>query len=552
MATRRRSVIEEGDLEGASLVRELSSACERLAYLTIRGVGKNTPEQYRHLLNESSAAKDEAERRLAEKSLPFRAKLARERLGLSEVRDALPEGSALLAFSRYERTEQAEKAETSPGDGKSGDPDAKGVSWREDVPAYLAFVFRSGWRSPVVVPLGTAAEIEDLVSRWGQETAHGLRAPGWTPQEAEAAYREAGAALRKRVWDPIAPHLEEAELVLVVPDGALHQVSLSALPVGGEGYLIEEGPLIHYLSAERDVVPEAETEDKEGGILALGAPAFDDASLFAALTPEGARAEKPSILMAAQTTFRGERSGCGDFESLEFDPLPASGREIDDVLALWNKGHQKKEGSVRLTGAAASETAFKASAPGKEVLHLATHGFFLNGRCPPAGLDTPGEDQSRSNRWSGELPPAGENPLLLSGLAFAGANNREAAGPDEDDGILTAEEVAALDLSAADWVVLSACDTGIGEVRAGEGVFGLRRAFQIAGARTLITSLWPVEDEAGRQWMRNLYDSRFVKGMGTAESVRAASLEVLRQRRAAKNSTHPFYWAGFVASGDWR
>jgi CHAT domain-containing protein len=145
--------------------------------------------------------------------------------------------------------------------------------------------------------------------------------------------------------------------------------------------------------------------------------------------------------------------------------------------------------------------------------------------------------------------PAGENPLLLTGLALAGANHRESAGSDEEDGILTAEEVASLDLSSAEWVVLSACDTGVGAVRAGEGVFGLRRAFQVAGARTLITSLWAVEDEAGRRWMRELYDNRFVKGLGTAESVRAAGLEVLRRRRAEGRSTHPFYWGGFVASG---
>jgi CHAT domain-containing protein len=141
---------------------------------------------------------------------------------------------------------------------------------------------------------------------------------------------------------------------------------------------------------------------------------------------------------------------------------------------------------------------------------------------------------------------------VLSGLVFAGANHRDAAGPDEEDGILTAEEIAALDLSSVEWAVLSACDTGVGEVMAGEGVFGLRRAFQIAGARTLIMSLWPVDDEVTRAWMRELYTNRFVKGMSTVDSVQQASLALLKQRRAKGLSTHPFYWAGFIASGDWR
>jgi CHAT domain-containing protein len=144
-----------------------------------------------------------------------------------------------------------------------------------------------------------------------------------------------------------------------------------------------------------------------------------------------------------------------------------------------------------------------------------------------------------------------ENPLLMSGLALAGANRRAAAGPDDEDGILTAEEVSALNLDGVEWVVLSACDTGLGEIRAGEGVFGLRRAFQVAGARTVIMSLWPVDDDATRVWMRALYRNRLQKHLNTAEAMRAASLGVLRERRARGQSTHPFYWAGFVAAGDW-
>ena len=100
--------------------------------------------------------------------------------------------------------------------------------------------------------------------------------------------------------------------------------------------------------------------------------------------------------------------------------------------------------------------------------------------------------------------------------------------------------------------MLSACDTGVGEVKAGEGVFGLRRAFQVAGVNTVIMSLWSVDDQATRQWMRALYDARLVQRLDTADSVRAAALSVLRARRAKGQSTHPFYWAAFVAAGDWR
>jgi CHAT domain-containing protein len=137
-------------------------------------------------------------------------------------------------------------------------------------------------------------------------------------------------------------------------------------------------------------------------------------------------------------------------------------------------------------------------------------------------------------------------------LALAGANRRARANPDEDDGILTAEEVAALNLSGTEWAVLSACDTGVGEIKAGEGVFGLRRAFQVAGARTVIMSLWSVEDQSTRAWMRALYEGRFQRHLSTADAVHQASLSVLRDRRAHGLSTHPFFWAAFVAAGDWR
>jgi CHAT domain-containing protein len=140
----------------------------------------------------------------------------------------------------------------------------------------------------------------------------------------------------------------------------------------------------------------------------------------------------------------------------------------------------------------------------------------------------------------------------LTGLALAGANNRGRVALDQDEGLLTADEIAGLDLQGTEWAVLSACDTGLGEIKAGEGVFGLRRAFQIAGARTVIMSLWSVEDQSAREWMRVLYEGRLHRNLDTAAAVREAGLFVLRARRAKGQSTHPFYWAAFVAAGDWR
>ena len=229
---------------------------------------------------------------------------------------------------------------------------------------------------------------------------------------------------------------------------------------------------------------------------------------------------------------------------MRFQPLDGTLQEVQELAALWPGTLGPPDTRV---GRQADEQTFKRDAHRYRVLHLATHGFFLDGTCLPSSATT---GLAAPAAWP--LATTGGNPLLLSGLALAGANRRALAGPDEDDGILTAEEVATLDLNGVEWAVLSACDTGVGEIKAGEGVFGLRRAFQVAGARTVVMSLWSVEDQATRAWMRALYEGRFQRKLSTADAVHQASLAVLRDRRARGQSTHPFYWAAFVAAGDWR
>jgi CHAT domain-containing protein len=546
ITARNRLVAEISNPEVAVLAEALSSARQQLANIIVRGPKRGVPEEdYLNLLDKARSEKEQAERMLAEASTSFREKMEENRTGLIEVQESLPPGFALLAFARYSHYESPLKN--------------VGQDTKENIPAYepkqvssyLAFVLSPQKESPMVIHLGKTEEIEPLIFAWGQEAARGARIPGRSIKESEAACFAAGEALRRIVWDPIAPYLKEAKCVFIVPDGDLHTVNFAALPVAPREYLIESGPLIHYLTTERELVSSSNLAAKGMGLLALGDPVFDETSFFAAFSPENKT--KEGFLSKAKPflSFRGVRSSCGDFKSLKFSPLPATNKEIKTIVGILKRSKKIEGEFLKLTGEMASERAFKMTAPGKQILHLATHGFFLDGECPSALMHS---ERQRESYWEelGNLPPIrGENPLLLTGLALAGANYREAAGAEEEDGILTAEEVASLDLSGVKLVVLSACDTGIGKIRAGEGVFGLRRAFRVAGAQTLITSLWAVEDEATRKWMSAFYNALFSKDLRAADSAREASLEMLQELRKKRKGTHPFYWAGFVASGNW-
>ncbi len=537
MAARHRSIVSSENPELIRLASEFSSAQQRLAALVIRGPGSQRPERYRKLLDETRREKQNAETSLAEKSAEFRQNQARSKIGFSEVAAALPADSALVAFVRYVTIERKHELPGKP-------------SRHQEVPAYLAFVLRGGQTEPRIVPLGPAGEIENLAARWRKELAVEAMAPGRATKLTEISYRNAATQLRRRVWEPIAVYLAGAKRMFVVPDGVIDLVNFYALPVGRSRYLIETGPIIHYISAERDLVPPTQPT-KGKGLLVVGAPAFDDKSRFANLSPQPrAPVEVQAASFSSAGSFRGHNSTCGDFRTMRFDSLPASAQEVKEISVLWRErptSHIASDTVLPLLGPQAYEEAFKSEAPGKQVLHLATHGFFLGSECYPMPQAAPADTEQEETK-----AVSGENPLLLSGLAFAGANYRDAARPEEDDGILTAEEIAAMDLKGVQWVVLSGCDTGLGKVAPGEGVLGLQRAFQLAGVQSVIMSLWPVQDTDAREWMATLYRERFRSGLDTAGAIRQADLELFRKRRAKQLSTHPFYWAAFVATGDWR
>jgi tetratricopeptide (TPR) repeat protein/CHAT domain-containing protein len=549
MASRHRKSFAADDPGVANLARELQAARGRLASLVVGGIGTGQAVGYPQRVGEAQMEKERLERLLAASNREFRDTLARQAIGIADIRAALPRNNALIAYVKYDRYPLH-----NPRHGEA-------CARSSPVTSYLALVLSSADADPGIIPLGDAQEVDRLILGW-REAISGE--PGGLPLaggHSEASYRLIGGRLRGAIWDPVASRVRDARTVFIVPDGAINMVSFAALPDEEGGYMVE-GPLrFHYLSTERDL--NRRKRDRAGAdrLLALGGADFDASpeaiARSAATGTDATGRDDRRTSQGLSHAYRSPAPGCEDFATLRFDALPGSAEEAHEIKTLWSmrSGSGGAGGTevLLLTGMEASEAEFKRQAPGHRVLHLATHGFFLDDRCESSLGKVISRERLESGRVEPSSPLIGDNPLLLAGLALAGANGRRENGGTAhgEDGILTAEEIASLDLSAVEWAVLSACETGVGEIQPGEGVLGLRRAFETAGAGTLIMSLWKVQDETSRHWMRTLYEGRRA-GMSTVEAVRNAGLSVLESRRSQGKSTHPFYWGAFIAAGDWR
>lgn len=495
LARRNRAALGQGTGPAREAWEELARAREDLAARWVKGPGGAATE-FDEALTKARGRKESAELALARLSAVGRREARAAAAGIEEVRAALPTGSVLLEYVRAEK-----------GQPRAGDRPVH----------YFALVMDRNSATDVV-DLGAAAEIDERVRSWrqaleasGRAVARGDRQPG-VMNEVEAT----GARLRRAVWDPLAGLLDGAKIAFVVPDGLLYSVDFHALPAPGRGYLIEKPPALHLLDSAKDLL---RTDDQERG----RGPSSGVALLVGA--PEFSAAAAPEPLANGAVAFRDKGVDCPGAKDVSWPELPETAREVETVRRLLGGG----DGVEVLTGTAATESRLKRDAPGKRSIHLATHGFFVRPECQSDG--------------------PGANPLLRSGLILAGAN-RESRGGGED-GYLTSEEVAALDLGGVSQVVLSGCDTGLGEIESGEGVMGMRRSLAMAGAETVVMSLWRVPDRETRLWMTSFYESRS-KGASVVEAIRAAGTNGLKRLRERDIPAHPYLWAGFVAAGDWR
>jgi CHAT domain-containing protein len=464
--------------------------------------------------------KEDLETRLARRSAAYRRSLRLRRATASQVAKALPQKTAFVDFIAYTHY--------------SPPPKRKGPWGRKT--KFLAFVLVRG-HSPVCVRLGPSAPVEKAVNAWRRAAARG-QDPGAT-----------GAELARLVWRPLRPHLPGARVVLIAPDGVLCGLPFAALPgQKPDSYLVEE-VAIGYVTSGRHLLELAAAGKRRPGrgLLAVGGLAYGQAP---------AKPARP--------------------KSPRYRDLPGTRLEVKHVERTFRRAFPGGKPTL-LAGKSGSAARLKeeltpaARKARWRYLHLATHGFFQPPQSGPA-LRPPSPDLLTFGAER-DLRLFGRNPLLSSGLVLAGAN----CSPKR--GMLTAEEVAGLDLRALDLAVLSACETGLGKVAASEGVLGLQRAFQAAGARTLVASLWKVNDAATSLLMERFYHHLWQEKRSKLEALRRAQLYVLRhpervQKRrrelaaegvrapegeasplpgggeVAPGRSHPALWAAFVLSGD--
>jgi CHAT domain-containing protein/tetratricopeptide (TPR) repeat protein len=486
------------------------------------------------------AQKEKLELKLAQLSQEFFQLQQRRQISADQVAGSLPQDAALIDFLEYTHG--------------TPDPDTKG-RWHLER-RLLAFVLKPG-DEPVLVQLGASAPINTAVQAWRQPITTIPPAPP-DPKAAEQ--------LAQLLWRPLRRHLGDAKTVLISPDGELCGLPFAALPGSKPGSFLLEEMAIGYLTSGRHQLETADPRLPSEGLLALGGLDFgkaDPAQPAERLLP---RFPPWSYLVGSQL-------------------------ELEQVERSWKQNFPKGRGPQRLSGSDIDKTrlqrklAVSMENPRWRYLHLATHGFFT----PP---------QPQPNRV---MPERGalfaleqerltfkRNPLLLSGLVLSQANR------NPDAGLMTAEEVSALDLRGVELAVLSACETGLGRVADGQGVYGLQRAFQEAGAKSLVVSLWSVSDPATSLLMQEFYQQLWsAKPPSKLEALRQAQLKLLRhpeliearkdelllvlkerkqpeeavlrgpgkvsvllpqggKAEAEPSRSHPAYWAPFVLSGDWR
>ncbi|MDO8606777.1 MAG: CHAT domain-containing protein [Phaeospirillum sp.] len=484
------------DPELTKLTEELTEARKRLAALTLSGPTEETKDNHAEVINTLEEQINTLQGTLGRSSIRFQQSVAP--IALDELVKVLPADSALVDFFIY--GEEGQQKLVAAVLRKDGDTPVYGLVKYDSLSAIDNAVLK--YRTEIQ---NEDIEIDDLL--------------------------DVGQAVHKLVWLPLERVLKDRKSIYVVPDGSLNILPISALVENNRKYLIERVDL-HVLTSTRDLLPSRISAAK-GGYMINAGPDYNTEETVGKAVLEKARSR------SAGSDVQSAVRGMSGMRGLKFDPLPGAEKE-GQLIQKTVEGQGKP--TIIYSKAGAQEKVLREMETPPEVLHIATHGFFLKAD------DTLRKRLLKLQRSSDfQFPPPGDNPLLRAGLAFAGINSNAGVLGDIDtdnDGVLTALEVLGLDLTGTRLAILSACETGLGEVHEGEGVYGLRRAFQEAGAQSVVSSLWEVSDAGTQTLMAALY-KRLLAGKTPHDALREAQLEMLRNSQWSM----PYIWSAFFMVG---
>lgn len=422
-------------------------------------------------------------------------------VSIGELRDKLPYDSVMVNIARVRINDFAINGSK--------------YLWSDD--RYLAWVIPNvGAGDQVsVVDLGLASEIDKQVVALRRELSESAQTIGSKGEKtATSTLNEPLAGLSRRLLEPLKPYIEDQQEIILSPDGQLWLLPWELLRVAEDRYLLEDFRLRYVLSG-RELVNRIPARSVVSGPVIFADPDFDKVSNQRA---SSSHANKEPTFQTRSSASLGN-----------FTRLPGTAREAAAIRPSI-ESFTNKPVEMLLEGQA-TEASFK-QLRRPRVLIVSSHGFFLNQQ---------GDQSDLVDKDSREL-----NPLLRCGLALAGCNQRTA--DPINDGVLSGLEIVGTDLRGTELVVLSACETGLGDIRNGEGVAGLRQAFQLAGAESVVASLWNVADEETARLM-NQFFKNLASGMNKSEALRQAQLTRIKARRERNGAAHPFFWAAFTLTG---
>jgi CHAT domain-containing protein len=432
------------------------------------------------------------EKELARNSAEFRTNQSRASITFDEIQKSLSENEAALEFVQFRLYDR---------------------EWSSSV-IYAAYIVRKSDTIPHFISLCEEKKLLrlfDSIEADSRNVLHRLYR-GVTVENA-ADHQFLGDSLYKLVWAPIEPYLKGVKKIFYSPAGALYNIAFHVLPVDRDKVLMEKYELRRFTSTREIVLPAEESEIKS--IALFGNPQFDR-------------------LPSSRLKTTGVSHAPGEIiKTKKWSNLPGTLLEVQKIQQLFKLN---KNQCVSYTGQSASEENLKAlSNNSPEILHIATHGFYLSGNKPEEIGNTQVDQKS--------VYIQANDPLLRTGLILAGGNNfwsQEQPIEGQDDGVVTAYEISHLDLKNIELLVLSACETGLGDIKGSEGVYGLQRSFKLAGVKRMIVSLWKVPDAETAEFMEEFYKNLFAK-----QTINDAFYKAQTTMKN-KYRNDPYKWAAWV------